>query len=68
MSTQSRNDYAMAIPYVGAIIERENHGTAEVLIQTRWKPQKDPLYNGTFEFPVGTLDKSYDHNLIWNCC
>lgn len=45
----------MAIPYVGAIIGRVNKGTREVLIQTRWKPQKDPVYTGTFEFPAGTL-------------
>jgi SAM-dependent methyltransferase len=54
-------NYAMAIPYVGAIIERENNGNREVLIQTRWKPTSDPLYSGTFEFPVGTLDKPYEN-------
>lgn len=51
----------MAIPYVGAIIERNNNGVIEVLIQTRWKPQNDPVYTGTFEFPVGTLDKPYEN-------
>lgn len=33
----------------------------EVLIQTRWKPQNDPVYSGTFEFPAGTLDKPYEN-------
>ncbi|MBI5346687.1 MAG: NUDIX hydrolase [Chlamydiae bacterium] len=53
--------YSMAIPYVGAIIERENNGTTEVLIQTRWKPDNDPIYSGTLEFPAGTLDKPYEN-------
>lgn len=57
----SNRNYSMAIPYVGAIIERENKGVIEVLIQTRWKPQSDPVYTGTFEFPVGTLDKPYEN-------
>lgn len=56
----SNRKYSMAIPYVGAIIERENNGIVEVLIQTRWKPLTDPIYTGTFEFPVGTLDKPYE--------
>lgn len=54
-------DYIMAVPYVGAIIERESDGDVEVLIQTRWKPDRDPLYSGTFEFPVGTLDKPFEN-------
>ena len=53
--------YSMAIPYVGAIIERETKGNVEVLIQTRWKPYNDPVYSGTFEFPAGTLDKPYEN-------
>lgn len=56
----SRKNYSMAIPYVGGIIERENKGIVEVLIQTRWKPHTDPVYTGTFEFPVGTLDNPYE--------
>lgn len=51
----------MAIPFVGAIIERENNGTREILIQTRWKPKSDPIYSGTFEFPAGKLDKAYEN-------
>ncbi len=50
----------MAIPYVGAIIERDVNGETEVLMQTRWKPQADPLYSGTLEFPAGVLDKPYE--------
>jgi len=53
--------YSMAIPYVGAIIERENKGEVELLMQTRWKPNSDPIYTGTFEFPAGTLDKPYEN-------
>ena len=60
-SKPSKKNYSMAIPYVGAIIERENNGIVEVLIQTRWKLQSDPVYTGTFEFPVGTLDKPYEY-------
>lgn len=57
---QLEKSYSMAIPYVGAIIERENNGNVELLIQTRWKPNSDPIYTGTFEFPAGTLDKPYE--------
>jgi len=57
----SQKNYPMAIPCVGAIIEREHNGMTEVLIQTRWKPQRDPIYKGTFEFPIGTLDKPYEN-------
>jgi SAM-dependent methyltransferase len=53
--------FSTAIPYVGAIIERENSGEIEVLIQTRWKPHSDALYTGTFEFPAGTLDKPFEN-------
>ncbi len=51
----------MGIPFVGAIIERENEGEIEILIQTRWKPEKDPVYSGTFEFPAGRLDDGYEN-------
>lgn len=52
--------FKLAIPYVGAIVERTRNGTKELLIQTRWKPHADPLYSGTFEFPAGVLDKPYE--------
>ncbi len=52
--------YKLAIPYVGAIVERDNNGVKEVLLQMRWKPHADPLYSGTLEFPAGVLDKPYE--------
>jgi len=52
--------FKMAIPYVGAIVERMHDGNKELLMQTRWKPHSDPLYSGTLEFPAGTLDKPYE--------
>lgn len=52
--------FKLAIPYVGAIVERTHNGTKELLIQTRWKPHADPLYSGTLEFPAGVLDKPYE--------
>lgn len=52
---QKFEKFSMSVPYVGAIIERENEGDIEVLIQTRWKPESDLVYSGTFEFPAGTV-------------
>jgi 8-oxo-dGTP diphosphatase len=40
---------------VSAIIERERGGETEVLVQTRWKPTKDPEYSGTLEIPAGGI-------------
>ena len=40
---------AVNVPIVSAIIEREHAGEIEVLVQTRWKPERDPLYSGTLE-------------------
>ena len=45
------------VPIVLAIIEREHNGETEILVQTRWKPEKDPKYSGTIEVVAGTLDK-----------
>lgn len=45
------------IPVVSAIIERENNGRKEILIQTRWKPKRDQMYSGTFEIPAGVIEK-----------
>ncbi len=42
---------------VSAIIEREREGETEVLVQTRWKPQADPLYSGTLEIPAGAMNQ-----------
>lgn len=52
--------FKLAIPYVGAIVERVHNGSKELLLQTRWKPHADPLYSGTLEFPAGVLDKPYE--------
>lgn len=57
---KKQKPYKLAIPYVGAIVERDNNGVKEVLLQTRWKPHADPLYSGTLEFPAGVLDKPYE--------
>lgn len=57
---ENPNDFVMAVPFVGGIIERVNNGETELLIQTRWKPERDPIYSGTFEFPAGILDKGYE--------
>jgi 8-oxo-dGTP pyrophosphatase MutT (NUDIX family) len=51
----------VAIPFVGAIIEREHNGNTELLLQTRWKPEKDPVYSGTLEFPAGALDEVFEN-------
>ena len=40
---------------VSAIIEREHNGEKEILVQTRWKPERDPLYSGTLEIPAGGM-------------
>lgn len=45
----------VSIPCVSAIIERLQNGTTEVLIQTRWKPEFDPIYSGTIEIPAGLI-------------
>jgi 8-oxo-dGTP pyrophosphatase MutT (NUDIX family) len=41
--------------FVSAIIERERGGEIEVLVQTRWKPDRDPLFSGTLEIPAGAM-------------
>jgi 8-oxo-dGTP pyrophosphatase MutT (NUDIX family) len=45
---------------VSAIVEREHDGEIEVLIQTRWKPDRDPVYSGTLEIPAGGI-RSYEN-------
>ena len=44
-------------PIVSAIIEREHDGVTEILVQTRWKPDRDSEYSGTLEIPAGWIDK-----------
>lgn len=58
-----RGSLDVNVPIVSAIIEREHEGEKEILIQTRWKPEKDPLYSGTLEIPAGgihTYENVYD--------
>jgi 8-oxo-dGTP pyrophosphatase MutT (NUDIX family) len=43
------------VPIVSAIIEREHHGEREILVQTRWKPERNPQYSGTLEIPAGGI-------------
>lgn len=45
---------------VSVIIERERDGDIEVLVQTRWKPDKDPVYSGTLEIPAGGIEAYED--------
>lgn len=42
---------------VSAIIERARDDETEILIQTRWKPGKDPVYSGTLEIPAGGMNQ-----------
>lgn len=48
------------IPVISAIIEREQNGEIEVLVQTRWKPERDPEYSGTLELPAGCIERYED--------
>ena len=57
---QAYKPFAMAIPYCWAIVERLQNGQKEILMQTRWKPHRDPVYSGTLEFPAGVLDKPFE--------
>ncbi len=47
----------VSIATVSAIIERNHNGKNEILVQTRWKPEIDPKYSGTFEIPAGWIGK-----------
>ena len=49
------------IPFVGAIIERVHDGEHQLLIQTRNHTNIESIYNGTFEFAAGTMDKLYEN-------
>lgn len=53
----SQYNHGLCRPVISAIIEREVDNEIEVLIQTRWKPDKDPVYSGTIEIPAGHLDE-----------
>src|SRR5262245_32393656 len=50
-----RSGLDVNLPIVSAIIEREHDGEKEILVQTRWKPERDPLYSGTLEIPAGGM-------------
>jgi 8-oxo-dGTP pyrophosphatase MutT (NUDIX family) len=50
-------DIKTNIPVVSTIIERYHNGKTEVLVQTRWKPGRDPVYSGTLEIPAGWIDE-----------
>jgi 8-oxo-dGTP diphosphatase len=50
---RTRHDVNLTI--VSAIIEREHDGEKEILVQTRWKPERDPHYSGTLEIPAGGI-------------
>ena len=40
---------------ISAILERQHNGETQVLMQTRWKPDRDPVYSGTLEIPAGGI-------------
>lgn len=46
----------MSRPVVSAIIERIRGGKKQILVMTRWKPDRDPVYSGTLEIPAGHID------------
>lgn len=45
---------------VSVIVEREHDGEVKVLVQTRCKPERDPVYSGTLEIPAGGIE-SYEN-------
>lgn len=59
----ARRSNQIALPFVSAIVERENDGEKEVLIQTRWRPNAEWNYHNTIEIPAGVLDKGYENVL-----
>src|SRR5574341_2340059 len=50
-----RSGLDVNVPIVSAIIEREHNRKKKILVQTRWKPDRDPLYSGTLEIPAGGM-------------
>src|SRR3954454_8607210 len=58
MATQAAETQWFTVPTVSAIIERQHRGRTQVLIQVRWKPDKDPVYSGAFEIPAGGIYQS----------
>lgn len=54
---QLREQTDVNVPIVSAIIERDRDGEKEILVQTRWKPDRDPHYSGTLEIPAGEMHR-----------
>ena len=54
---QLREQTDVNVPIVSAIIERVYDGEKEILVQTRWKPDRDPHYSGTLEIPAGGMHR-----------
>ena len=54
---QLREQTDVNVPIVSAIIERDHNGKKEILVQTRWKPDRDPHYSGTLEIPAGGMHR-----------
>jgi len=54
---QLREQTDVNVPIVSAIIERDRDGEKEILVQTRWKPDRDPHYSGTLEIPAGGMHR-----------
>ncbi len=50
----------LSLPVVSAIIERVKEGKKQILVQTRWKPERDPLYSGTLELAAGCVEEYED--------
>jgi len=48
---------SLSRPVISAIIERKKNGKKQILVATRWKPKKDPIYSGTLEIPAGHIDE-----------
>ncbi len=61
IGTKWYSDYLNALPFVGAIVEKDIAGEKHVLIQTRWMPAQDPIYSGMLEIPAGVLDSGYEN-------
>ena len=57
MQTQGDQSPASPVATVSAIVEREHQGRTQILVQIRWKPDRDPVYSGTFEIPAGGIEQ-----------
>jgi 8-oxo-dGTP pyrophosphatase MutT (NUDIX family) len=41
---------------VSALIEKVTDGDVQILLQTRWKPDRDPDHSGMLELPAGQVE------------